>query len=150
MRAVLQRVSEASVTVDHRCVARIGRGVLVLGAVAPEDTEGDRLWLARKIAALRIFDDSSGVMNLSLLDVGGDVLAVSQFTLFASTRKGNRPSWSAAAPPEVAAPAFAAFVRSLETVVGRAVHTGVFGADMQVALVNEGPVTIVLDTRDKE
>jgi D-tyrosyl-tRNA(Tyr) deacylase len=150
MRAVVQRVREARVIVDARIVGSIGSGLLVLGGVSPADTDADRDWLSRKIVTLRIFDDDAGVMNRSITEVGGELLAVSQFTLFASTRKGARPSYSAAAAPEVAAPAFAAFVRALERDLGRPVPTGVFGANMQVALVNDGPVTIWLDTAARE
>ena len=150
MRALVQRVREASVTVDGAITGTIGQGLLVLAGVAQTDAPEDREWLARKIVQMRIFDDAAGVMNLSVADTGGSVLAVSQFTLFASTRKGNRPSWSSAAPPELAQPAFDAFVHSLVQALGRPVATGVFGAHMQVALVNDGPVTIWLDSRARE
>ncbi|MCC7114562.1 MAG: D-tyrosyl-tRNA(Tyr) deacylase [Burkholderiales bacterium] len=150
MRVVLQRVLEASVTVDGRVTGSIGRGLLALAGVAPDDTAEDREWLARKIVQLRVFGDELGVMNRSVADIGGEVLAVSQFTLYASTRKGNRPSWSAAAPPGVARPGFEAFVATLARELGRAVPTGVFGADMRIALVNDGPVTIVIDSRARE
>jgi D-tyrosyl-tRNA(Tyr) deacylase len=150
MRALAQRVREASVTVDGHVASAIGHGLLVLAGVGESDDAEDRDWLARKIVQLRIFDDDAGVMNLSVGQTGGGVLAVSQFTLYASTRKGNRPSWSNAAPPEVAQPAFAAFVQSLVQALGRPVATGVFGAHMQVALVNDGPVTIWLDSRARE
>ena len=150
MRVVLQRVLEASVTVDGRVTGSIGRGLLALAGVAPDDTAEDREWLARKIVQLRVFGDELGVMNRSVADIGGEVLAVSQFTLYASTRKGNRPSWRAAAPPEVARPGFEAFVATLARELGRAVPTGVFGADMRIALVNDGPVTIVIDSRARE
>ena len=150
MRVVLQRVLQASVTVDGRVTGAIARGLLVLAGAAPDDTAEDRDWLARKIVQLRVFADDEGVMNRSVADVGGEVLAVSQFTLYASTRKGNRPSYSAAAPPEQAAPAFAAFVDALAAALGRPVPTGVFGAHMEVALVNDGPVTISLDSRTRE
>jgi D-aminoacyl-tRNA deacylase len=150
MRAVVQRVRQARVDVEASSVAAIGPGLLVLGAVGPGDTDADRDWLAHKIVHLRIFNDAAGMMNRSLIDVGGDLLAVSQFTLFASTRKGARPSYSAAAPPEVAAPRFAAFVLALELALGRPVATGRFGADMQLTLVNDGPVTIWLDTAARE
>lgn len=146
MRALVQRVREASVSAEGRKVAAIGPGLLVLCGVSPPDTAADRDWLARKIVALRIFDDDAGVMNRSVADIGGEILAVSQFTLYASTRKGARPSYSGAAPPELAAPAFAAFVAALERGLGKPVPTGVFGAHMQVSLVNDGPVTIWLDT----
>ena len=150
MRALVQRVREARVTVDGRVTGAIGTGLLVLAGMAPDDTPDDRAWLVRKIVQLRIFDDEAGVMNRSVQDVGGAILAVSQFTLYASTRKGNRPSYSAAAPPELAAPAFAAFVDALAAALGRPVPTGVFGAHMEVALVNDGPVTISLDSRSRE
>ena len=150
MRLLVQRVREASVEADGNVVARIGAGLLVLAGIAGDDTADDREWLARKLVELRIFDDDQGVMNRSVLDAGGDVLAVSQFTLYASTRKGNRPSWSRAAPPEIAAPQFDALVRVLAERLGRPVATGRFGANMQVALVNDGPVTIWLDSRNRE
>ena len=150
MRALTQRVREARVTVDRRITGEIGRGLLVLAAVANDDTDVDREWLARKIVSLRIFDDDAGVMNRSVVDVGGGILAVSQFTLYASTKKGARPSWSGAAPPERARPQFDAFVHALARASGRAVATGEFGATMQVALVNDGPVTIWIDSRERE
>ncbi|MBE7523401.1 MAG: D-tyrosyl-tRNA(Tyr) deacylase [Burkholderiales bacterium] len=150
MRVVVQRVLEASVTVDGRITGAIGRGLLVLAGAAPDDTTEDRDWLARKIVQMRVFDDDAGVMNRSVAEVGGGILAVSQFTLYASTRKGNRPSWSGAAPPEVARPMFDAFVASLARELGRGVPTGVFGAEMRVALVNDGPVTIAIDSRARE
>jgi D-tyrosyl-tRNA(Tyr) deacylase len=150
MRALIQRVREASVAVDGATVAAIGPGLLVLAGIAADDTDEDRDWLARKVVALRIFADDADVMNRSIADAGGAILAVSQFTLYASTRKGNRPSWSAAAPPAIAQPGFAALVAALARELGRPVATGVFGADMQVALVNDGPVTIWLDSRARE
>lgn len=150
MRALIQRVREAAVRIDGRVVGAIGPGLLVLAAVATDDDNADREWLARKIVALRVFDDDAGVMNRSVADIGGAILAVSQFTLFASTRKGARPSWSGAAPPEIARPRFDAFVGTLATALGKAVATGEFGAAMQVALVNDGPVTIWLDSRQRE
>jgi D-tyrosyl-tRNA(Tyr) deacylase len=150
VRALVQRVLRASVEVDGRIVGAIDDGLLVLAGMAGDDTDVDRDWLARKIVALRIFDDDGGVMNRSLRESGGGVLAVSQFTLFASTRKGNRPSWSGAAPPDVAKPRFEAFVRALGAELGKPVATGVFGAMMRVALVNSGPVTIWLDSRARE
>ena len=150
MRALVQRVRDARVTAEGCVTGVIGRGLLVLAGIAADDGPDDRNWLARKIVDLRIFDDESGVMNRSVRDVGGDVLAVSQFTLHASTRKGNRPSWSGAAAPHVARPAFDAFVAALALAAGRPVATGMFGAHMEVALVNDGPVTIWLDSRIRE
>ncbi len=150
MRALIQRVSEASVSVAARRVGAIGHGVLVLAGVADDDSDEDIEWLARKIVGLRIFDDDDGVMNRSLRDSGGDILAVSQFTLMASTRKGARPSYSAAAAPERAQPRFDALVAALSRELGKAVATGEFGAHMRVALVNDGPVTIWLDSRVRE
>ena len=150
MRGVVQRVRKAAVEIDGRQVATIDQGLLVLCGVTASDGDADRDWLARKIMSLRIFNDEAGVMNRSLVDIGGELLAVSQFTLFASTRKGARPSYSAAAPPEVAAPMFASFVEALERELGRPVATGVFGADMQVSLINDGPVTIWLDSLNRE
>jgi D-tyrosyl-tRNA(Tyr) deacylase len=150
VRALVQRVAEARVTVDGNVVASIGRGLLVLAGIAADDGDDDRAWLARKIVDLRIFDDDRGVMNRSVKDVGGDVLAVSQFTLFASTRKGNRPSWSAAAPPDIARPGFDALVATLTTHLGKPVAAGLFGAHMRVALVNDGPVTLWLDSRVRD
>ncbi len=150
MRALVQRVREARVTVDGRLTGAIGPGLLVLAGVTADDRDDDRDWLVRKIVQLRIFPDDAGVMNRSVVETGGDVLAVSQFTLYASTRKGNRPSYTAAAPPAIAAPAFAAFVDALAAALGRPVPTGEFGADMQVRLVNDGPVTIWLDSRARE
>jgi D-aminoacyl-tRNA deacylase len=150
LRAVVQRVRKAAVTVDSETVGAIGRGLLVLCGVTATDGDADRDWLARKIVSLRVFDDDAGVMNRSLAEVGGELLAVSQFTLYASTRKGARPSYSAAAPPEVAAPKFEAFVHALERELARPVATGVFGAHMEVSLVNDGPVTIWLDSAARE
>jgi D-aminoacyl-tRNA deacylase len=150
MRALIQRVREASVRVDDRLVAAIGPGLLVLAGMAADDNDEERDWLARKIVSLRIFDDSGGVMNRSLRETRGAILAVSQFTLFASTRKGARPSWSGAAPPDVAQAKFDAFVRALARESGAPVSAGVFGADMAVALVNDGPVTLWIDTRQRE
>ncbi len=147
MRALIQRVAQASVQVGARETGAIGPGLVVLAGAAADDTDEDRAWIARKIVHMRIFDDAAGVMNRCLLDVDGGLLVVSQFTLFASTRKGNRPSWSGAAPPEVARPMIEAFVASLADAAARPVATGEFGAAMRVALVNDGPVTIWLDSR---
>ena len=148
MRALVQRVREARVDVDGSVVGAIGPGMLVLVGVEAADGEADIRWLSAKLAGLRIFDDEAGVMNRSIVDVGGEVLAVSQFTLFASVRKGNRPSWSRAAPGEISRPLFEQFVRQIERDLGRSVPTGVFGAEMQVHLVNDGPVTLFIDTKE--
>ncbi|HET7262588.1 MAG TPA: D-aminoacyl-tRNA deacylase [Casimicrobiaceae bacterium] len=147
MRALVQRVLEASVAVDGAAVSSIGVGLLVLAGIGVDDGDDDLRWMARKLVDLRILDDGTGVMNRSLRETGGSILAVSQFTLYGSIRKGNRPSWSAAAPPDVARPRFDAFVRELSTQLGGPVATGVFGAHMQVSLVNNGPVTLWLDSR---
>jgi D-tyrosyl-tRNA(Tyr) deacylase len=150
MRALVQRVREASVDVDGKRIAAIGRGLLVLCAVGAADDDSDRNWLARKIVNLRIFDDDAGTMNRSIVDAEGDIIAVSQFTLYASTRKGARPSYSAAAAPAIAQPGFDAFVAALARERGRPVAVGMFGAHMQVALVNDGPVTLWLDSTTRE
>jgi D-tyrosyl-tRNA(Tyr) deacylase len=150
MRAVIQRVSSASVEVAGEVLSAVGHGLLVLLAVEESDTAEHIEWLSGKIARLRVFDDADGVMNLSALDTGAGVIVVSQFTLFASTRKGNRPSYVRAARPEVAVPLYEAFVRRLEADLGRVVGTGRFGADMAVKLTNDGPVTLVIDTRWRE
>lgn len=150
MRIVIQRVTEASVTIDGEIHSSIGAGMMVLVGVEKEDTMDDVVWLAAKTASLRIFNDADGVMNLSLIDVGGEVLAVSQFTLTASTRKGNRPSYIRAAGHELAVPLYDAYCRELSALIERDVKKGVFGADMKVSLVNDGPVTIIIDSRIKE
>lgn len=150
MRIVLQRVSEASVHVEGVERSRIGRGLLVLLGIQPEDTAEDIEWLANKLVQLRIFDDEAGVMNRSVIDAGGEILLVSQFTLLASTKKGTRPSWHRAAKPEIAVPLYESFHRRLEELLGRPVPTGVFGADMKVGLVNDGPVTLVIDSKLRE
>lgn len=150
MRTVIQRVSNASVAVpDEDYVSSIGKGLLVLAAFIDEDTDEDLEWTARKIAAMRIFDDQAGVMNLSVKDVGGDVLVVSQFTLYASTVKGNRPSYVKAAKPEVAVPLYEKFLRLMESYMEKPVGKGIFGADMKVSLLNDGPVTIIVDSKLK-
>lgn len=150
MRTVIQRVSEASVTVPAEGYeARIEHGLLVLAAFIDEDTEEDLDWTVRKIAAMRIFDDQDGVMNLSVKDVDGEILAVSQFTLYASTVKGNRPSYIKAAKPDVAIPLYEKFLKKLEEQLQRPVGHGIFGADMKVGLVNDGPVTIIVDSKLK-
>ena len=150
MRAVIQRVREASIAIESQIRSRIGPGLLVLLGVEEADTAEDGLWLAGKIARLRLFADDAGVMNRSVQETGGEVLVVSQFTLHASTKKGNRPSYIRAARPETAVPLYEGFVRALESELGKPVPTGVFGADMQVALVNDGPVTIWVDTKARE
>lgn len=150
MRALIQRVAAARVDVGGQTVGAIGPGLLVFAGFEPDDGEADLAWLSAKLCKLRIFDDAAGVMNRSLVDSGGELLAVSQFTLFASLKKGSRPSWGRAARPEIAAPLFDRFVAQLERDLGRKVPTGVFGADMQVHLINDGPVTIAIDTRDPQ
>ena len=150
MRAVVQRVRAARVEVAGQVVGAIGAGLLIFAGFEADDSDADLAWLSAKVCKLRIFDDSNGVMNRSVVDGAAVILAVSQFTLFASTRKGNRPSWGRAAPPQIAQPLFARFVARLTSDLGRAVPTGVFGADMQVHLINDGPVTITLDTRDPQ
>ena len=150
MRAVIQRVENASVSIGGQVKSAIGKGLLILLGVEDRDTEEDVAWLVKKISNLRIFDDSDGVMNLSLLDVGGEALVVSQFTLFASYKKGNRPSWFRAGSHEVSIPLYESFCAALSQSLGKPVGTGEFGAMMQVALVNDGPVTICMDTKNKE
>lgn len=150
MRAVIQRVGESSVSIEGALRASTGPGFVVLLGIEEVDGEEDIAWLAGKIARLRVFADEAGLMNRSLEDVGGEVLVISQFTLHASTKKGNRPSYLRAARPEVAEPLYELFVRRLEAELGRPVATGVFGADMKVALVNDGPVTLLIDTRNRE
>jgi D-tyrosyl-tRNA(Tyr) deacylase len=150
VRAVIQRVSEASVVVEDEKVANIQQGLLVLLGIEIEDTKEDADWLANKISALRIFSDSEGKMNNSILDVDGDVIVVSQFTLHAKTKKGNRPSYIKSARPEQAIPLYDQFKKELSEVIGKQVQSGEFGADMQVSLVNDGPVTITVDSKNKE
>ena len=150
MRIVIQRVSEASVTIEGKVKSSIGRGYLILLGVCEEDTQDDVEWLVNKVANLRVFDDENGVMNRSIMDVDGEALVVSQFTLFASYKKGNRPSWFKAARHEISIPLYEAFCRQLEDALAKPVRTGEFGADMKVALVNDGPVTICMDTKNKE
>jgi len=150
MKVVIQRVSEASVTINNKVVADINNGLLVLLGIIDEDAEDDINWLCNKIANLRIFGDENGVMNNSILDVKGDVIVVSQFTLHANTKKGNRPSYIKAAKPDVAIPLYESFGKQLELSVGKKIQTGEFGADMKVHLVNDGPVTIIMDTKNKE
>lgn len=150
MKAVMQRVSQASVTIGNEKVAAIGHGLLVLIGIEDADAQEDIDWLTAKIVQLRIFNDENGVMNHSVKDVNGDVIVVSQFTLHASTKKGNRPSYIKASKPDIAIPLYEAFVNSMEKSIGKKVQTGQFGADMKVSLVNDGPVTIIIDTKNKE
>lgn len=150
MRVLIQRVSRASVTIDGELHSSIGYGLLILLGIADDDTPQDCEWLAGKIAALRIFDDQNGVMNLDIKQIGGEVLIVSQFTLHASTRKGNRPSYIRAAGESVATPLYQEFISAVELAVGKSAATGKFGADMQVELINDGPVTISIDSRNRE
>lgn len=150
MRAVLQRVSQADVTIAGVCKGRIGRGLLVLLAVEDADTQEDLEWLSGKIVRLRTFPDEAGLMNRSVQEIGGEILLISQFTLFASTKKGNRPSYLRSAKPEVAIPLYEQFKSRLTQDLGKPVATGEFGADMQVSLVNDGPVTIIIDSKQRE
>jgi len=150
LKTVIQRVSSASVTINSKIVAEIQKGLLVLVGIEDADNQEDIFWLSQKIVNLRIFEDENEVMNLSVIDIDGDVIVVSQFTLHALTKKGNRPSYSRAAKPEIAIPLYENFVQQLENELGKKVQTGVFGADMKVALLNDGPVTIVIDTKNKE
>ncbi len=150
MRTVIQRVSRASVTIDGKVKSAIGPGFVVLLGVCHDDTEEDTEWLVRKIAALRVFDDADGVMNLPITETGGEVMVVSQFTLMASYKKGNRPSWIRAAGHDIAIPLYQRFCALMAEATGRPVATGEFGADMKVELVNDGPVTICMDTKNKE
>ncbi len=150
MRAVIQRVSRASVTIEGKVNAAIGKGLLVLLGIEDADAEEDISWLSGKIVNLRIFDDANGVMNESVLDQGGDIILVSQFTLHASTKKGNRPSYIRASKPEIAIPIYEKMIQQLTTDLGKPIGTGIFGADMKVELLNDGPVTIVMDTKGKE
>ena len=150
MRVVIQRVLEASVVVDAKVVGSIKNGLLVLLGIEDADTQDDINWLSNKIVGLRLFDDSEGVMNVSVKDIGGDILLVSQFTLMASTKKGNRPSYIKASKPPVAVPLYEQMIATLSTELGKAVQTGIFGADMKVNLINNGPVTITIDSKIKE
>ena len=150
MKVVLQRVSHASVTIDSKIVANIQKGLVVLVGMEDADTQEDIDWLVGKITKIRIFDDENHVMNLSIQDIDGDIIVVSQFTLHASTKKGNRPSYIKASKPEVAIPLYENFVKHLEKELGKKVQTGIFGADMKVLLLNDGPVTIQIDSKNKE
>lgn len=150
MRIVIQRVLEASVKIDQKITGRIGKGLLIFVGVEESDNPEDVSWLCGKIGRLRIFNDETEVMNLSVTDVGGEILVISQFTLHASTRKGNRPSYIRSARPEMAIPLYNTFVNQLEGITGKPVKTGVFGAMMEVALINDGPVTILIDSKNRE
>ena len=150
MRAVVQRVSAASVTIDNNIRSSISKGLLVLVGIEEADTDEDIAWLSAKLVNLRIFDDESGVMNLDIKQTAGDMLLISQFTLHAATKKGNRPSYLKAAKPEKAIPVYEKMIQQLEKEMGKPVGTGIFGADMKVSLVNDGPVTIIIDTKNKE
>ena len=150
MKVVIQRVFSASVTIDSKIVAEIQKGLLVLVGIEDADTQEDTNWLCQKIANLRIFGDENDVMNLSVRDIDGEIIVVSQFTLQASAKKGNRPSYIKASKPDVAIPIYEGFVQQLEKELGKKVQTGVFGADMQVSLLNDGPVTIIIDSKNKE
>jgi len=150
MRAVIQRVTRASVTIDGKIYSQIGKGLLVLLGIEDADEMEDIEWLNSKIISLRIFDDENGVMNISVKDIDGEILVVSQFTLHASTKKGNRPSYIRASKPEIAIPLYEKMVNQLSTNLGREIKTGVFAADMKVELLNDGPVTIVIDTKNRE
>lgn len=150
MKAVIQRVSQASVTINNEKVADINLGLLILVGIEDADTIEDIDWLTAKISQLRIFNDENEIMNKSVQDVNGDMIVVSQFTLHASTKKGNRPSYLKASKPDIAIPLYEAFVNSMEKSIGKKVQTGQFGADMKVSLINDGPVTIIIDTKNKE
>ena len=150
MRIVIQRVSHASVTIEGKVKSKIGKGFLILLGIGEDDTEEDINWLVKKVVNLRVFDDENGVMNRSILDTGGDIIVVSQFTLMASYKKGNRPSWRRAAKHEISIPLYNQFVRHLSETLGKEVGTGEFGADMKVEILNDGPVTICMDTKNKE
>ena len=150
MKTVIQRVSQSSVTINNEIVAQIHKGLLVLVGIEDADQQEDIVWLASKIANLRIFADENDIMNLSVKEINGDVIVVSQFTLHASTKKGNRPSYIKASKPDIAVPLYESFVQQMELELGKKVQTGRFGADMKVALVNDGPVTISIDSKNKE
>ena len=150
MRVVIQRVTEANVKIDGTVAGEIGSGLMILVGIEEADGADDIAWLTKKIVNLRIFDDENGVMNRSILDCGGDILLISQFTLHALTAKGNRPSYIKAAKPEISVPLYEAFIKSLEEAMGKSIETGRFGADMKVSLINNGPVTILMDSKRKE
>ena len=150
MRAIIQRVKKASVTIDEKTYSCIGQGLLIFLGIEPTDSKEDIEWLSGKISRLRIFDDENNIMNLSVCDIMADCLVVSQFTLFASTKKGNRPSYIRAANPDIAIPLYEKFIDTLENITKKSVKTGVFSADMKVELINDGPVTIIIDSKNKE
>ena len=150
MRVLIQRVKEASVTVDNEVISLIHNGLLVFIGITDDDTREDIQWLTKKIANIRIFDDEDGVMNRSVIETGGDILAVSQFTLMASTKKGNRPSYIKAAKPDISVPLYEEFCSEMEIAVNKPIQRGVFGADMKVRLLNDGPVTIFMDSKNRE
>ncbi|MDB5264334.1 MAG: D-tyrosyl-tRNA(Tyr) deacylase [Adhaeribacter sp.] len=150
MKLVIQRVTNASVTIAGEVAGAIAEGLLLLAGIGPDDSEEDLRWLSRKTVQLRIFSDEAGKMNKSLLDVNGNILLISQFTLHASTKKGNRPSYISAASPEIAIPLYERFIQVLSSDLGKPIQTGIFGADMQVSLLNDGPVTIIIDSKNRE
>ena len=150
MRAVLQRVTQASCTVDGKVTGEIKNGFLVLLGIEDADTDDDQQWLAQKITTMRVFGDENGLMNKSLADMGGNILLISQFTLFASTKKGNRPGFTRAARPDKASPMYEQMIKTLQELTGKKVEAGIFGADMKISLLNDGPVTIIMDTKNKE
>ena len=150
MRLLIQRVTEAQCNIDGNVHSQIGKGLVVLVGVGNDETDEDITWLTKKLVQLRIFDDEAGVMNLSVEDIGGDIMIISQFTLHAMTKKGNRPSWIKAAPEAVSKPLYERFIKSVEQSIGRSVATGVFGADMKIELTNDGPVTIWIDSKNRE
>lgn len=150
MRIVIQRVAEASVVIDDKTVSEINKGLLILVGIEQSDTEEDAKWLSSKVVGLRIFDDENSVMNLSIKDIDGEIIVVSQFTLHASTKKGNRPSYIKAAKPDISIPLYENFIRLLQTDLGKKIGTGEFGADMKVNLCNDGPVTIIIDSKNRE
>lgn len=150
MRTVIQRVTQASVVVEDICIGAINQGLLVLVGIEDSDTQEDIDWLCNKIAQLRIFNDAAGIMNCSLLDIDGELLLISQFTLHAATKKGNRPSYIKASKPDIAIPLYEKFIATMTKVLGKSIQTGKFGADMKVSLLNDGPVTIIMDSKNKE
>ena len=150
MRIVIQRVTQADVVIEGNLKGKIGNGMMILVGIENSDTDEDIAWLTKKIVNLRIFDDENGVMNLSILDKGGDILLISQFTLHASTAKGNRPSYIKAAKPDISIPIYEKFIKSIEEALGKKIETGTFGADMKVTLTNDGPVTIIIDSKNRE